>query len=224
MLALACAVAAHAQDNLPMADYKTVHFGFTLGMNFMDFGFTPSGMEIDGKVYNADVSLLMPGFSVGVIGDVRMGNYFNFRLVPAFHLADRTIYYSNNVDDEILTTSIKSTMISVPAYIKFNGPRIRNYRPYLLCGCGVMFDLGRDRQQPVLLKMLDYFVEFGGGCTIYLKYFRLSPEIKYSLGFNNVLEPWESRQNDVIAPTDDKFTLAIGRLTSRMLTISINFE
>lgn len=224
MLALSCAAAAHAQDNLPMADYKTVHFGFTLGMNFMDFGFTPSGMEIDGKVYNADVSLLMPGFSVGVIGDVRMGNYFNFRLVPAFHLADRTIYYSNNVDDEILTTSIKSTMISVPAYIKFNGPRIRNYRPYLLCGGGVMFDLGRDRQQPVLLKMLDYFVEFGGGCTIYLKYFRLSPEIKYSLGFNNVLEPWESRQNDVIAPTDDKFTLAIGRLTSRMLTISINFE
>lgn len=224
MLALTCAVAARAQDNLPMADYKPVHFGFTLGMNFMDFGFTPSGMEIDGKVYNADVSLLMPGFSVGVIGDVRMGNYFNFRLVPAFHLADRTIYYSNNVDDEILTTSIKSTMISVPAYIKFNGPRIRNYRPYLLCGGGVMFDLGRDRQQPVLLKMLDYFVEFGGGCTIYLKYFRLSPEIKYSLGFNNVLEPWESRQNDVIAPTDDKFTLAIGRLTSRMLTISINFE
>ena len=72
--------------------------------------------------------------------------------------------------------------------------------------------------------MLDYFVEFGGGCTIYLKYFRLSPEIKYSLGFNNVLEPWESRQNDALAPTDDKFTLAISKLTSRMLTITFNFE
>lgn len=224
MLVLLSVLCARAQDNLPMADYKVVHFGFTLGLNFMDFGFEQSGLEIDGKVYNADVSLLMPGFSVGVIGDVRMGNYFNFRLVPSFHLADRTISYSNNVDDEILTTSIKSTMISVPAYIKFNGPRIRNCRPYLLCGGGVMFDLGRDRQQPVLLKMLDYFVEFGGGCTIYLKYFRLSPEIKYSLGFNNVLEPWEARQNDVIAPTDDKFTLAISKLTSRMLTISLNFE
>lgn len=224
MLVLLSVLCASAQDNLPMADYKVVHFGFTLGLNFMDFGFEQSGLEIDGKVYNADVSLLMPGFSVGVIGDVRMGNYFNFRLVPSFHLADRTISYSNNVDDEILTTSIKSTMISVPAYIKFNGPRIRNCRPYLLCGGGVMFDLGRDRQQPVLLKMLDYFVEFGGGCTIYLKYFRLSPEIKYSLGFNNVLEPWEARQNDVIAPTDDKFTLAISKLTSRMLTISFNFE
>lgn len=224
MLVLLSVLCARAQDNLPMADYKVVHFGFTLGLNFMDFGFEQSGLEIDGKVYNADVSLLMPGFSVGVIGDVRMGNYFNFRLVPSFHLADRTISYSNNVDDEILTTSIKSTMISVPAYIKFNGPRIRNCRPYLLCGGGVMFDLGRDRQQPVLLKMLDYFVEFGGGCTIYLKYFRLSPEIKYSLGFNNVLEPWEARQNDVIAPTDDKFTLAISKLTSRMLTISFNFE
>lgn len=224
MLTLVCATAARAQDNLPMVDYKTIHFGFTLGMNFMDFGFTQSAKVIDGKVYSADVSLLIPGFTVGVIGDVRMGNYFNFRLVPAFHLADRTISYSNNVDDEIITTSVKSTMIGVPAYIKFNGPRIRNARPYLLCGGGVMFDLGRDRQQPVLLKMLDYFVEFGGGCTIYLKYFRLSPEIKYSLGFNNVLEPWESRQNDALAPTDDKFTLAISKLTSRMLTITFNFE
>ncbi len=223
-LLLCCALGVRAQDNLPMADYKTVHFGFTLGMNFADFGFTPSNLEIDGKVYKADVSIMIPGFTVGVIGDVRMGNYFNFRLIPTFHLTDRTIYYSNNVDDEIITTSVKSTMIAVPGYIKFSGPRIRNARPYLIAGGGVMFDLGRDRQQPVLLKMLDYFVDFGAGCTIYLKYFRLSPEIKYSIGFNNVLEPWEARQNDVIAPTDDKFTLAISKLTSRMLTICLNFE
>lgn len=190
----------------------------------MDFDFTPSGMVIDGKSYNADMSWVIPGFTVGVIGDVRMGNYFNFRLVPAFHLSDRTISYSNDVDDEIIRTSVKSTIISVPAYIKFNGPRIKNYRPYLLCGGGVMFDLGRDRQQPILLKMLDYFVEFGGGCTIYLKYFRLSPEIKFSLGFNNVLEPWEERQHDVIDPSAAKYTQAISRMTSRMLTICVNFE
>ena len=217
-------VGARAQDNLPMVDYKVVHFGFTLGLNFMDFDFTPSGMVIDGKSYNADMSWVIPGFTVGVIGDVRMGNYFNFRLVPAFHLSDRTISYSNDVDDEIIRTSVKSTIISVPAYIKFNGPRIKNYRPYLLCGGGVMFDLGRDSQQPILLKMLDYFVEFGGGCTIYLKYFRLSPEIKFSLGFNNVLEPWEERQHDVIDPSAAKYTQAISRMTSRMLTICVNFE
>ena len=74
-----------------MVDYKTLHFGFALGANIMDFGFTQSKQEIDGKVYNADVSRVIPGFMVGVIGDVRLSNNLNFRLVPALHLSDRTI-------------------------------------------------------------------------------------------------------------------------------------
>ncbi len=224
LLALTLCGGLRAQSNLPMVDYKALHFGFTLGVNFMDFDFQQSGMEIDGKIYNADMTWVIPGFTVGVIGDVRICEYLNFRLVPTFHLSDRTISYSNNIDDEIITTNVKSTIISVPAYFKFNGPRIKNYRPYLLCGGGVMFDLGRDRQMPVLLKMLDYFVEFGAGCTIYLKYFRLSPEIKFSLGFNDVLEPWEARQNDIVDPRDSKYTLALSKLTSRMVTVCFNFE
>lgn len=190
----------------------------------MDFGFAPSGLSIDGKVYNADVSMLMPGFSVGVISDLRLSKFFNFRLIPALHLADRTISYSNDVDDEILSTSVKSTIISVPAYFKFNAPRIKNYRPYLIAGGGIMFDLGRDRQQPILLNMTDYFVEFGAGCTFYFRYFRFSPEIKFALGFNDVLVPISDRQKDILMPSDLKYTDALTRLTSRMFTICFNFE
>jgi len=207
-----------------MVDYKTLHFGFTLGTNVMDFGFTQSHMEIDGKVYNADVSMLMPGFMVGVIGDVRLSNNFNFRLVPALHLADRTISYSNNVDDEIIQTSVKSTILSIPAYIKFSAPRINNYRPYLLVGGGVMFDLGGDRQMPVLLDMTDYFIDFGVGCTFYFNYFRFSPELKFALGFNDMLVPTSERSGDVLMPSNRKYSDAISRLTSRMLTICFNFE
>ena len=207
-----------------MVDYKTLHFGFALGANIMDFGFTQSQQEIDGKVYNADVSMVMPGFMVGVIGDVRLTNNLNFRFIPALHLADRTISYSNNVDDQIITTSVKSTILSVPAYIKFSAPRINNYRPYLMAGGGVMFDLGGDRQMPVLLNMTDYFIDFGVGCTFYFGYFRFSPEIKFALGFNDMLIPWSERPNDVLLPADRKYSDAISRLTSRMLTICLNFE
>jgi len=213
-----------AQDNLPMVDYKTLHFGFALGTNIMDFGFTQSQQEIDGKVYNADVSMVMPGFMVGVLGDVRLSNNLNFRLIPALHLADRTISYSNNVDDEIIRTSVKSTIISVPAYIKFSAPRINNYRPYLIAGGGVMFDMAGDRQMPVLLKSTDYFIDFGVGCTFYFSFFRFSPEIKFALGFNDMLVPWSERPDDVLLPADRKYSDAISRLTSRMLTICLNFE
>lgn len=223
LLASLC-VGLRAQDKLPMVDYKTLHFGFALGVNVMDFGLTQSQMEIDGKVYNADVSMVMPGFMVGVISDVRLGNNLNFRFVPALHLADRSISYSNNSDDEIIRTNIKSTIVSLPAYIKFSAPRINNYRPYLIAGGGVMFDLGGDRQMPVLLDMTDYFIDFGVGCTFYFDYFRFSPEFKFALGFNDLLVPWSERSGDVLMPSDRKFSDAISRLTSRMLTISFNFE
>lgn len=217
-------IGARAQDNLPLVDYKTLHFGFTLGVNVMDFDFIQSHKEIDGKIYDADVSMLMPGFMVGFIGDVRLSKHFNFRLVPALHLADRTISYSNNVDNEIIKTNIKSTIISIPAYFKFNAPRISNFRPYVMAGGGVMFDLAGDRQMPVLLKTTDYFVDFGVGCTFYFNYFRFSPEIKFALGFNDLLVPWSDRSADPLVPSDQKYSAAISRLTSRMFTICFNFE
>lgn len=210
-------------QNLMMADFKTFHFGFTLGTSIFDFGIQPSQMEIDGKIYNADVSQLMPGFTVGAIGDLRMGEYFNLRFVPSLYLADRTISYSNNVDDEIISTSIKSTSITLPLYVKFSSVRLKNYRPYILAGGGVAFDLARDKQMPVLLKTFDYFVEFGAGCTIYFNFFRFSPEIRFALGFNNILTPWEDREG-YLEPENQKFTQALSKLTSRMFTIAFNFE
>ena len=48
-------------QNLPVVDYKRYHFGFTLGLNTMDFGIKNSLMPIDGKIYQAEVSTIMPG-------------------------------------------------------------------------------------------------------------------------------------------------------------------
>lgn len=180
-------------------------------------------MEIEGKVYKADVTRLMPGFTVGAIADLRMGEYFNLRFVPSLYLADRTISYSNNVDDEIISTSIKSTSITIPLYVKYSSVRINNYRPYILAGGGIAFDLARDKQMPVLLKPGDYFVEFGAGCAIYFSFFRFSPEIRFALGFNNILTPLEEREN-YLDPENYKYTQALSKLTSRMFTIAFNFE
>ncbi|HPO48134.1 MAG TPA: porin family protein [Paludibacteraceae bacterium] len=216
-------VFAASAQNLPMADYKRFHFGFTLGTSIFDFGIKPSLMEIEGKVYKADVTRLMPGFTVGAIADLRMGEYFNLRFVPSLYLADRTISYSNNVDDEIISTSIKSTSITIPLYVKYSSVRINNYRPYILAGGGIAFDLARDKQMPVLLKPGDYFVEFGAGCTIYFSFFRFSPEIRFALGFNNILTPLEEREN-YLDPENYKYTQALSKLTSRMFTIAFNFE
>ena len=45
-------------------DDKILHFGFSLGLNTMDFGVTPSLMDINSTVYHADVSRVIPGFMI----------------------------------------------------------------------------------------------------------------------------------------------------------------
>ncbi|MDR0830376.1 MAG: PorT family protein [Prevotellaceae bacterium] len=211
-------------QNLATADYKPIHFGFMLGINAMDFGIKPTLQTIDGVVYQADVSTLVPGFTVGVIGDVRLGEYFNFRLTPALHLGERTLSFVNDKNSEVIKQNIKSNLLTVPVYFKYSAVRIKNYRPYLIAGGGVSFDLGRDREKPVLLKTMDYFIDFGVGCTFYFPYFRFSPEIKFALGFNNLLTPLNARPRDFITDEDKRFTNSMSRLTSRLFTFVFNFE
>jgi hypothetical protein len=211
-------------QNLAMADYRPIHFGFMLGINAMNVGIKPTLQPIDGVTYKADIATITPGFTVGVIGDVRLGEYFNFRLIPALHLGERTISYVNDKNSEILRQNIKSNLLTVPVYFKYSSVRIKNYRPYLIAGGGVSFDLGRDRQRPVLLNTMDYFIDFGVGCTIYFQYFRFSPEIKFALGFNNILTPLDARPKDYVTDADKIFTNSLTKLTSRLFTLVFNFE
>jgi hypothetical protein len=211
-------------QNLLTADSKPIHFGFTLGINAMDYGVSHSLAAIDGTVYQADVSKFVPGFSVGVIGDLRLGEYFNLRLIPALHLSQRTLSYVNSNNDLVKQLDIKSNVLTVPLYVKYSSVRVKNYRPYLIAGGGLAFDLGRERESPVLLKQMDYFIDFGVGCTFYFQYFRFSPEIKFAMGFNNLLTPLSERPKDFISNDDRKYTDALSKLTSRLFTFVFNFE
>ena len=214
-------------QNLIMADYKPFHFGFCLGINMMDYGIKNSLSDQSGMVYQADVSLPMPGFTVGVLGDVRLNNYFNFRLVPTLSLGERTLTYMNNRNDELYKTTMKSTVISVPLLLKYSAVRINNYRPYLIAGGGVAFELSHDKTKPVLQKYTDFYVEIGVGCTFYTEYFRFAPELKFSIGLRNVNTPWEQRLEDTgsyLDPSFEPYSRALSRLTTRMFSLVFNFE
>jgi hypothetical protein len=203
---------AKAQSgNLPYADGKFLHFGFSLGMNTMNFGVTSND--------SVQVSTLTPGFSVGIISDMRLFRYLNFRVTPTLHFGERQLNYRFDGKPQNIT----SVLFCVPAYFKYSAERKDNYRPYLIWGGGVYYDLGRDKNSPVLLKPLDFYTEFGVGCDIYFSFFKLAPELKFAIGFNDMLTPYAERTtgND---PDNLKYTSPISKLTSRMLTLSFNFE
>lgn len=228
VLVVFTAVAAHAQ-NLPNVEYKRFHFGFSLGLDVLDFGIKNSQIPVgDGKTYQAEVSTLMPGFNVGLISDVRLCNYLNLRLVPTFYIADRTLTFMNDANSDLYKTTIRSTMITVPVLLKYSAVRIRNYGIYVVAGGGVLFDFSHEQTNPILLNYFDYFVEFGVGCTFYTKYFRFSPEIKFALGFNNIHMNWDQRVENAnggyLDPEWKPYNDALSKLTSRIFTIALNFE
>ena len=212
-------------QNLQQIDDKLFHFGFTLGIHTQDFGFKNSDvMDKDGIVWKGDVPIISPGFSVGIISDLRLNKYFNLRFVPVLNFGDRRVSFSgyrDGVKVDQFSTSVVSTIINLPLTVKFRSVRISNYRPYLIAGGGMSIDISRKNDVPLMLKQLDGFVEFGVGCDFYLEYFKLAPELKMCLGFNNMIErnrPGLERKEDI------KYTDAISRLTSRLIVLTFNFE
>lgn len=210
-------------QNRPYIDDKTVHFGFSLGLNFMHFTVDESLLSLDDEIYHARVKDMMPGFSVGFITDVRLSRHLNFRCTPTLHFGMRTLTYkteSGSVGN--LKTDVLSLPISVPIYLKWSAEREVNYRPYLIAGGGVSFDFGTDKKRPILQKGFDYFVEVGFGCDFYFPWFKLCPQLTYSIGFNNVLTPVSQRPE---LPIQDAFyTNALNKLLNRQLTLTFNFE
>ena len=236
-----CLLQANLQaQNNPYVDDKLVHFGFHLGLNFMSFNvheadsLTQIAAHGDGTIYHARVQSLMPGFSVGFITDVRLSRHLNLRCTPALHFGQKTITYRSfqRPDSLIRGTStgtratVLSLPISVPLYLKWSAEREANYRPYVIAGGGVSFDLGRDKERVIYQKAFDYFVEVGFGCDFYFPWFKLAPEIKYQIGFANVLTPIsEAEQAQWRLPADDYFySNTISRLTNQMISIVFNFE
>ena len=142
-------------QNLPYADYKRFHFGFSLGLNFLDFNTTLSQKEIDGEIYQADVSSLMPGFTVSLISDVRLNDYFNVRFTPGLHFGERTISYIGQTSQERFNTSVQSAIIALPFYLKFSAFRVHDYKPYLIAGGGVSFDVFKNKKVPIMLNTFD---------------------------------------------------------------------
>jgi len=225
---------AKAQMHNPYIDDKIVHFGFSLGVNFMAYGVTDSEIPIDGLTYHARTSSMLPGFSVGFITDLRLCRHLNLRFIPNLNFGQKTISYKaykqiNNewVEQPVTGSSgaqaeVLSLPLALPLILKWSAEREMNYRPYLVAGGGVSFDFAGQKERPIYQQMFDYFVTFGFGCDIYMEWFKLCPEIRYQIGFNNALTPVDQRPE--LPQADYFYTNAIKRLRNQMITLTFNFE
>ncbi|CEA15638.1 hypothetical protein ING2E5B_0876 [Fermentimonas caenicola] len=226
LLLLSLSLSVNAQyrklQNLPYTDRRIFHLGFTIGLNAQDLILTHSGnINDNGEMWFAEIPKYSPGFAVGLIGDIYISNYLNFRILPTLHLGDKLFIFKEQISGKEFSTRIRNNYISIPAQIKISARRTDNFRPYLLIGGYSNIELSRNKGLAILLKQNDFGIEIGTGCDLYLPMFKLAPELKFSFGLIDILD---KERSDLKDQELLKYTNAISMAKSRMITLCLNFE
>ena len=226
--------------NLTTFDDKRIHFGFTLGINTTDFAFTHynviadnpefvpetvNGVQITGtEKIRADISTLTPGFTVGIVTNLRLTESFDLRFLPGMSFGERKLTYSIPIQDindpgQKNFYSIKSTFLDFPLLLKYKSRKMNNQRPYLIAGGSYRIDISKSGQEDLVrLKPFSSYIEAGVGWDSYLQFFRLSTELTFSFGLNNVLDNGPKETQAQV------YSNAFSRLSSNIFTLSFHFE
>ena len=209
-------------QNKPYIDFRRLHYGFFIGTHVQDMEFVNNGFVTEnGESWYADIANYNPGFSVGVLADLRLNTYMSLRAIPTMHFGQNIVRFREQKSGETSKQSVKTTYIAVPVHVKFAAERFNNYRPYVTAGVSPMWNLTVKKQQQLLLKKFNFMIEVGFGCDFYLPFFKLIPELKFSFSPIDVLK---KERADLLDANYMKFTQSVDKVTSKMVTLSLYFE
>jgi hypothetical protein len=209
-------------QNKPGYDYKWIHFGFMVGINTMDFRFTRPPEGSTTPYLFADISSPSPGFQVSIVSDLRLGDRFSLRFLPGITFGAREVSFYEKISETqselIKRTIVESNYLDFPLLLKYKSWRVNNYRPYLVGGFSVRYDMARKPYEPdfnpIQLNRLDFFLELGFGIDFFLQYFKFAPEIKVSAGFMDVQK----------AGNTDPYNQSIEKLNAYLVMLCFYFE
>lgn len=244
---------------LPKYNMEKYHFGFQIGFNQMMYSLkyipnfqneaqdpnswpnAPINIDKVDELYVYDLTTQkVPGFTVGIIGNLRLGNYFDLRFIPSLSFGERKLDYTfvtKDIDpspgDEQfatynITKSIFSTFVEFPWLIKYRSKRYNNIGGYIIGGINPKLDLATQKKDRIEINMentqttvidniqtkrFDIAAEIGAGYDFYNQWFKMGVEIKMSYGLLNIV-----KEDDLI------YTADIKKLRNKMFLISLTFE
>lgn len=200
-------------------DEELIHFGFTfqyvsseykifkkpdwqkpiLKTEVSDPNYVPTPDDYTQPLYGI-ASPSSPGFGIGFVTNLRLGDNLDLRLTPALVFTDRLLDYRYQTADQI-QKKVMATMVDIPLGIKLKSDRRTNFRAYLLAGGKFSSDIvSKKKTDDSGLALTEKFVknnrnilsyEVAVGFDFYFEYFKLSPELKLSNSIGSVLKPEE---------------------------------
>lgn len=232
LLLLGCSNLLRAQAWGGGADQNDLSFGFSFSYVQSSFKIikqpnwqTPfidpeTGSNVSTPL-NAISSKNMPGFAVGFLTRYRLTEHLEARITPSLVFADRSVTYNFVDPSQDVDKSVQTTTVDFPLQLKLKSDRLGNARAYLVGGLKYSGAIGSKKDQlntaPMerLLRNTKGYASYeaGFGFDIYFEYFKLSPEIKLTNNFGNML-----------VADNTPFASPISKLTLHTFTFSLFFE
>lgn len=242
--------------NMPKYDLEPYHFGFILAANEMIYSLKfednyqtiwhshnewPDGPDASALyVYN-----ILPkstiGFTVGIVGNLRLGNYFDLRFIPSLSFGERRLEYTfltlhpnieapNTVEYRLssVTKSLHSTFVEFPLHLKYRSKRNNNMAAYIIGGPSYKIDLASQKKNEreimvdgqmtsiidnIRTKRYDVALEIGIGFDFYTEYFKFGTELKMSYGILDILN-----KDNLI------YSTSISKIQNKIFQLSFTFE
>jgi hypothetical protein len=202
-------------SNLQNFDQKKIHFGYYIGLNNYNYKLDYLNNPNSNERINIENSF---GFSVGLIGDLKLRKNLNLRFEPGLKTNKLNVLYPNNEEREI-----KSTYIQLPLLLKYSAKRYNNIRPYVLGGLSTSFNLSSNQDNPqdnssnvFRVKTNTFYYELGFGIDFYLQYFKFSPSIRGVFSLKNELIP-DNTSTSI-------YTGNIDKMSTRAIFINFSFH
>lgn len=176
--------------NMETFQKQRLHWGYFLGFNMYDF-------KIDYKEDAPEIQVESPlSFNVGLVGNLRLHEYFDLRLEPGLYYTQRNLTFPGLENPRDRLREVKSTYIHIPLLLKFSSLRIGNLRPYLTGGFSASYNLSSNfnsqednYEQRFRMNQITYNYELGFGVDIFMEWFIFSPSIRGVFGLQNELIP-----------------------------------
>ena len=244
--------------NMPRYDDEPYHFGFILGYNqmllsidyidnYQNIIHSPNELPssdilpgtndifLNSKFKVTDINPQMThGFSVGIVGNLRLAKYFDLRLIPTLSFGERRIMYkivslqedpiNGNITEvtKNINSTTHSTFIEFPLQVKYRSKRLNNTAAYIIAGANYKidmasrkknYDVNNGKPKTLNVNRHDVAAEIGAGFDFYTGYFKLGIELKMSYGLLNIAK-------------DENFmyTNSFDNLRNKTFQLSFTFE
>lgn len=223
-------------ENRPYTDLRPFHFGVVVGTHLQDVELLNVGPQTitheDGTVVQSNIvtdqDRYDAGFTVGVLGELRLNKHFQFRVAPAMYFGNRHLSFLNLNEQDAAgkpleqRQDLKTAYISTALNLIFAAPRFNNHRPYIMAGINPMINLSGKGEDFIRLKRYDMFAEIGLGCDFYLPFFKLRPELKFMFSLVNSLDT--NRERSISNKNMLPYILSVKESRTKIIALSFYFE